>query len=169
MNYYRIGTITKPHGLKGYVKVHSETDFPERFLDDKTVIIEKDGVYATFDVQDARIHGGGGFVMKFKGIDTPEAAESYRNSTLVVDEEHLHPIDDDEYYIHDIIGCKVYTDNEDCIGTVTEIFSTGSNDIYVVANGEEKELLIPAIKDVIRTIDTKNKRIDITVIEGLFS
>lgn len=169
MNYYRIGIITKPNGIKGYVKVHSETDFPERFLTDKTCIIEKDGKYTEHVIQDARVHGGGGFVMKFEGIDSANDAELYRNCNLVVDEAHLHPIADDEYYIHDLIGCTVVSDNGETIGMMTEIFSTGSNDVYVVENSEGKELLIPAIKDVVKTIDVAQKRIVITVIEGLLS
>lgn len=169
MNYYRIGIITKPHGIKGYVKVHSETDFPDRFLTDEFCIIEKDGNYTEHAIQDARVHGGGGFVMKFEGIDSANDAELYRGCNLVVDEAHLHPIDDDEYYLHDLIGCQVVADTGEIIGVMTDIFPTGSNDVYVVENSEGKEVLIPAIKDIVQHIDISEKRIVIHIIEGLLS
>ncbi len=169
MSYYRIGIIVKPHGIRGYVKVKSETDFPDRFFSDKDFTVETSTGYRTFQATDVRVHGGGGFILKLKGIESANEAELFRGCEIVVDETKLHPLESDTYYIHDIIGCTVYDEKNTLIGTVSDIFPTGSNDIYVVTDAEGKEHLVPAIKDIVTSVDIQAKRIEITVIEGLFS
>ena len=104
--------------------------------------------------------------LKLKGIDTVEEAENYRNYYLKI-ERTDEVLNKDSYYIVDIEGCKVYTDEDIFLGEVIEVFSTGSNDIYVVKGEDGKQILLPAIKDVIKNVDVKNKKIIVHLLEGL--
>ena len=105
--------------------------------------------------------------LKLKGIDTIDEAENYRNFYLKIERNKDEKLDKDSYYIIDIIGCTVYTDEGNKLGKVDDVFSTGSNDVYVVKSEEGKQILLPAIKDVIKNIDIKNKAIIVHLLEGL--
>jgi len=105
-------------------------------------------------------------LVSFFGVNDPETALKYRGAIISTDKNLLSDLQETEYFHDQIIGLTVYTSDGDIIGTVSEIFETGSNDIFVV-NGSEKEYLIPAIKDVIKNINLEKRSITIKVLEGL--
>ena len=105
--------------------------------------------------------------LKLKGIDTVEQAEDYRNLYLKIKRNKDEKLEKDSYYIVDILGCKIITDEGKELGDIEDVFSTGSNDVYVVKDELGKQVLLPAIKDVIKKVDIKNKVITVHLLEGL--
>ncbi|MEK6692895.1 MAG: ribosome maturation factor RimM [Nitrospirota bacterium] len=161
-----IGRIIKVLGLKGEVKVLSLTHNPERFRKLLSVFI----VSPQGKGSERRIRGvrswQGRVILSFEGISTSGEASGLLNHLIKIPEKDLDPLPDGEYYIFQLIGFTVYTDEGEDIGTLTDVLSTGSNDVYVVKKGE-KEYLIPAIKDVIKEIDMKGRRMVIHPMKGL--
>lgn len=164
--YLEIGQIVNTNGLKGTLKVKPLTDDITRFEDLETVYIQKCKELVEFIIQEVK-YSKNMVLLKLEGIDNIEEAEKYRNFYLKINREDAVELDEDSYFIVDIIGCKVYTETEELLGTVVDVFPTGSNDVYTVKNGEGKEILLPAIEDVIKDVDIKNKKIIIHLMEGL--
>jgi 16S rRNA processing protein RimM len=105
-------------------------------------------------------------LVSFYGINDPETALKYRGAILSAGKRLLPALHEEEYFYEQIIGLIVYTTHGTIIGTVSDIFETGSNDVYVV-KGSNKEYLIPAIRDVIKEINLDEEKIIIQTIEGL--
>ena len=106
-------------------------------------------------------------LMKLEGIDTPEQADSLRQSYLLVNREDEEPLEEGVYYIVDLIGLEVYTDEDILLGKVDDIFNTGSNDIYVVKDGKGKQILLPGIPEVLKNVDLEKGKITVHLIPGL--
>ena len=102
-----------------------------------------------------------------KGIDKVEQAEELRNAYLTVSRDSVEELEEGRYYIVDLLGLEVYTDEQVLLGTLEDIFNTGSNDIYVVKDKQGKQNLLPAIQDVIKQIDIENKKIIVHLLPGL--
>lgn len=166
MSYFRIGRILKPHGIRGAFKVLIETDFPERFARDESIIIEHKGEYRSFTLDEVKYLNNGVVVLKAQGIDSPEEAVRYKNEALVVTEEELTPLEEGMYYHHDLIGCRVIQAGKE-IGSVKEIFFNGGTDIYVAETGDGRTIMIPAVTDFVKKIDIEKKEILVELIEGL--
>lgn len=163
--YLIIGRILKPHGVGGELKVKPLTDDIKRFDDLKCAYIESDGHMISHRVEHVK-YGNDVVYIKLDGIDDMDAAGRLTNEHLWVDRRHAAPLPEGSYYVGDIIGCRVYTLDGLYLGEVKEVLPTGSNDVYAVADGS-KQVLIPAIKDVIKTIDIEEGRIIIKPMEGL--
>ncbi|AEE96257.1 ribosome maturation factor RimM [Mahella australiensis] len=163
--YLIIGRILKPHGVSGEMKIQPLTDDIRRFDDLKCAYIkDKDDM---FPHRVERVKYGNDVVyIKLEGIDDMNAARELVNKHLWVDRQHAAPLPEGSYYVGDIIGCRVYTVDGVYLGEVKEVLPTGSNDVYDVVDGQ-KQVLIPAIKDVIKTIDIEGERIVIEPMEGL--
>lgn len=147
-----IGKIVAPHGVRGDVRVIPLTDFPERFKQLKSVLIDS----RPFDIQGVKYHKQ--FVLlKFHGLDSMNDVENLRGKYLKIDRKDAAPLPEGYYYQFDIIGLAVYDEQGECLGKVTEILETGSNDVYVVENEVKKQLLVPALKEVVKKIDLANK------------
>lgn len=157
-----IGKIVAPHGVRGDVRVIPLTDFPDRFSKLKDVLLD-DGQILT--VQQAKFHKQ--FVLlKFSGVDDMNAAEKLRGKKIQVRREDAAVLPEGNYYIFDIIGLKVYTADDEYLGTVTDVLQTGSNDVYVTERPEEDQpLLIPALKKVVSNIDIKAGRMTVKLQE----
>jgi 16S rRNA processing protein RimM len=160
VEFITIGEVLGSWGLKGAFRVRPLTDFPERFEPGETVFIE--GVPNVIKSSDWRKDG---VIMTIPGVDTPEAAAALRRKPLEIPETELHELPEGQYYQFDIIGMEVMTIEGTVLGKVTEILNCG-NDVYVV-KADNREILIPATKDVIKNIDLKSKKITIEPIEGL--
>ncbi|HHV13866.1 MAG TPA: 16S rRNA processing protein RimM [Clostridiales bacterium] len=106
-------------------------------------------------------------ILKFKGIDDINDAEKYRGRDLLVDRENAVKLEEGEYFIYDLIGSEVITDEGETLGSLAEILATGANDVYVVKTGEGKELLIPSIKECILDVDAEHKKITVHLLNGL--
>ena len=164
--YFEIGQIVNTSGLKGVIKVKPFTDDITKFNNLKTIYMLVKKELKEFKIERVRFNKNMVF-LKLEGIDTLEEAESYRNLYLKIKRDKNEKLEENSYYIVDIIGSKVYTDCEEELGEIIDIFSTGSNDVYVVKDNLGKQILLPAIKDVIKNVDIENKKIIVHLLEGL--
>ena len=161
---FTIGKIVNTHGVKGEVRVLPSTDDVKRFGKLKEVKVEN-RTMTTYEIETVRYHKN--FVLlKFKCIDTMNEAELLKNSLLKIDRKDALPLKKDEYYQCDLYGLRVVTDTGRDLGKLTDILMTGSNDVYVVRN-EEKEILIPAIKQCILKVDLEAGEMLVHLLEGL--
>lgn len=166
MMMYQIGKIVNTHGLKGEVKVKIETDFPERFDKGNKVFISLNGDYTPLIISQSRLHKGMQIV-KFEGYESINQVEAWKTANLYIQDSQQSVLAEDEFYYHEIIGCDVYTLEEEWLGEVTSILTPGANDVWVVKKENGKELLIPYIDDVVKEINTEAKTIRIYLMEGL--
>ena len=161
-----IGQIVNTFGIKGMVKVKPFTDDIGRFDELKTVYVEKNSTQTEYEIEEVKYHKDM-VLIKFKGIDKVEQAEMLRNSYLTISRDSVEKLEEGRYYIVDLLGLEVYTDEQVLLGTLEDIFNTGSNDIYVVKDKQGKQILLPAIQDVIKQIDIENKKIIVHILPGL--
>lgn len=164
--YLEVGQIVNTNGLKGLLKINPFTDDITRFERLKTIFIEHKKELLEFEIESVRYQKKQ-VLLKLKGIDTIEEAEKYREDYLKINRNKEEKLPEDTYYIVDLIGLDIYTENGELLGKLDDIFSTGSNDVYVVKNSEGKQILLPAISDVIKNIDLEQKKIVVNLIEGL--
>lgn len=164
--YLEVGQIVNTNGLKGLLKINPFTDDITRFERLKTIFIEHKKELLEFEIESVRYQKKQ-VLLKLKGIDTIEEAEKYREDYLKINRNREEKLPEDTYYIVDLIGLDVYTENGELLGKLDDIFYTGSNDVYVVKNSEGKQILLPAISDVIKNIDLEQKKIVVNLIEGL--
>jgi len=164
--YFEIGQIVNTSGLKGEIKIKPFTDDITKFNDFKTIYVSIKKELKEFKVEKVRFSKNMVF-LKLKGIDTIEEAENYRNLYIKRKRDKDEKLEVDTYYIVDLIGCSVCTDDQKELGEVIDVFSTGSNDVYVVKDELGKQVLLPAIKDVIKNVDIENKTITVHLLEGL--
>ncbi|MER3448507.1 MAG: 16S rRNA processing protein RimM [Chloroflexota bacterium] len=162
LKFVAIGKIRRPYGVRGEVKVQFLTDFPERFKDLKTVYIDEQ----PYTIERRRFTGDG-ILIKFAGIDTPEAAAFLRNRLIEVPVSETVPLPPDTYYFYQILGLEVVTGAGEVLGKVTDIIVTGANDVYVVRSAEGREVLLPAIEDVIKEVDLTAGRLVVELLPGL--
>ena len=161
-----IGQIVNTFGIKGFVKVNPFVDDISRFDNLKKVFVKNNKNIKELEVEEVKYHKNM-VLVKFKGIDIVEEAEILRNSYLEVDRENAIELEEGEYFIVDLLGLNVVTESNELLGKLEDIFNTGSNDIYVVKSADGKQLLLPAISEVIKEINIKENRIVVHLIEGL--
>lgn len=162
-----IGQIVNTFGIKGIVKVKPFTDDIKRFDNLKTVYIEKNNTQKEYEIEEVKYHKDM-VLIKFKGVDTVEQAELLRNAYLTISRDSVEKLEEGRYYIVDMLGLEVYTDEQVLLGTLDDIFNTGSNnDIYVVKDKQGKQILLPAIQDVIKQIDMENRKMIVHLLPGL--
>lgn len=162
--YLQIGVITTTHGVRGEVKVYPTTD-PERFL----------SLDRVFSIQERKkeLHVTGVrffkqlAIVKFKGIDNINDIERYKGCSLYVTREDAIPLEEDEYYIADLQGMQMYTEDGELFGTLRDVMETGANDVYIVDSKEHGEVLIPAIHDCILDVDLDEQKMTIHLLPGL--
>ena len=164
--YLEIGQIVNTFGIKGMVKVKPFTDDIKRFDKLKKVYIENKNGRKEYEIEELKYHKEM-VLIKFKGIETPEDANLLRESYLMVNRADEEPLEEGTYYIVDMIGLEVETEEGEKLGNLVDIFNTGSNDIYVVKNELGKQILLPAIKDVIKKIDMEKRKMTVHLIPGL--
>jgi len=167
--YFNVGKIVNTHGIKGEVRVISSTDFPEkRFQKGTTLFIFLKDSKAPIEVtvQSWRKHKNFDLLM-FEGYETLNDVEKFKGGILKVAKEQLEELGEDEFYFHEIIGCKVKTEDGEEIGIIKEILTPGANDVWVVKGKNGKEYYIPYIKDVVKKVDVENKLVWIEAMEGL--
>ena len=166
MEYIEIGQIVNTNGLKGVVKVNPFTDDISKFEDLKYVYIQLKNELKKVKIEQER-YNKNQVLLKLEGIDSIEEAEKYRNFYLKTEKESQEDLGEDTYYIVDLIGLDVYSDKNEYLGKIEDVFPTGSNDVYVVKDNLGKQILIPAIADVVKEVDLKNKKMTINLIPGL--
>lgn len=162
-DYIKVGKIVNTHGVKGYIKCIPLTDDLERFEELEYVYTEKDNIKRTIDDV---WYQKGLVCLKLKDIDDMDKAELFKDTYISIVEDQLRVLPENSYYLFDLEGMDVYSNNGDYIGKISEIYQTGANDVYEVKNNKNS-YLIPAIKDVVKSVNVQDKKMIINVIEGL--
>ena len=165
LEYLSIGQIINTHGLRGAVKVYPLTDDISRFEKLKEVYVEENDGIVKYKVESVKFLSSTVSV-KLKGVDSEEAANKLRGSYIKVDRKSAVKLPKDTYFICDLIDLGVYDEKGLLLGTVKDVLQTGSNDVYVIQSSG-KDILIPALKDIVKKIDLENKKILVEMPEGL--
>ncbi|MGE5629728.1 MAG: ribosome maturation factor RimM [Caulobacteraceae bacterium] len=165
LEYLTVGQIINIHGFRGEVKVYPLTDNINRFRKLKEVYVEDGEQLLLHQVEGVKFLSNT-VVMKLKGIDTEEAANKLRNRYIKVDRKAAVKLPKDSFFICDLIGAEVFDEKGALLGKIKDVLQTGSNDVFVV-QGEEKDILIPALKDIFRDINIEDKKIIVELPEGL--
>ncbi len=163
--YLAVGNIVGVHGIRGEVKVELLTDYPERFSPGATVYFGPESLARPVRIEAARPHKGM-MLVKFAGVLDRNAAELLRDTVLLIPEEQAMLLGEGENYAHDLIGLQVETTDGRVLGKLAEILYTGANDVYVV-NRPGAEVLIPALNEVVITVDLEAGRMLVQLPEGL--
>ena len=159
--FLQVGAITSTHGIRGEVKVFPTTDDPARFKKLKKVILDT----GKRQIQSVRFFKQF-VIVKFKGIDNINDVEQYKGSSLFVSRENAVSLEENEYYIADLIGMEVFTE-EGHFGIVKDVMETGANEVYIIDSDVHGEVLVPAIKQCIENVDVENGKMQIRLLEGL--
>jgi len=159
--FITIGKILAPWNIKGKLIVEVETDFPQRFAPSARVYINRQ--VQTIDT--AEWHKGKA-IIKLETIDSIEDAENLVGQPIEIHHSQLQPLPEGQYYHFQLIGLEVWTTQGELLGTINHILTTPSNDNYIVS-GAGGEIFIPAIEDIIKSVDLDNGRLTIEPIEGL--
>lgn len=163
LEFITIGHILAPWGVKGKLKVKIETDFPQRFTPGSKIYISRQPM--TINSTEWR---KGKLIIKLDSIDRIEDAQKFRGKSVEIDHSQVHPLPEGQYYYFQLIGLEVWTTRGELLGNITGILTAESNDNYVV-RGAKGETLIPAIEDVVKSIDLDKGYVVIEPIEGLLS
>ena len=158
--------ISSTHGVRGEVKVFPTTDDVTRFRQLKKVYLDTGREMLPLEIQNVKFFKQFA-ILKFKGIDNINDIEKYRGKSLMIDREDAVDLDEDEYFIADMIGMKVYTEDGSEFGTLKDVMETGANDVYIIDSLEHGEVLIPAIRECILDVDMDEERMTIHLMEGL--
>ncbi len=166
--YLAVGYVVGVHGLAGEVKVELYTDFPDRFSPGTQLLVGE--ALEKRKVTSVRPHKQY-LLLRLSGINQREVAETLRGRWLYVAEEDAVALDEDTYFVHEIVGMDVVTSTGRALGTITEVIFTGANEVYVVEPAlgvnRGKELLLPAIQDVIREVNLEENRMTVELLPGL--
>jgi 16S rRNA processing protein RimM len=167
--WFYVGKIVNTHGIRGEVRVISQTDFAdERYAAGSVLYVGEDrnSDKKALTVQAHRRHKNFD-LLQFEGLNNINFVEPLKGMSLYVNEEQLGELNENEFYYHEIIGCEVYNENNQLLGKITEILSTGANDVWVVKRKGKKDALIPYIENVVKSVDPENKRVDVELLPGL--
>lgn len=162
----QVGVITTTHGVRGEVKVFPTTDDPARFKKLKNVILDTGKEKMELEIAGVKFFKNM-VILKFKGIDDINEVEKYRKKSLFVTRENAVKLKKDEYFIADLIGVQVRTDEGEELGEITDVLQTGANDVYVIKQADGEEILIPAIRDCVKEVDIEEGKMCVHLLPGL--
>lgn len=162
----QVGVIAQTHGIKGEVKVFPTTDDVNRFKSLKKVILDTEKEKLELEIEGVKFFKQYA-ILKFKGIDNINDIEKYKGKSLLVTRDNAVKLEKNEYFIADMIGMKVLTEDEQQFGTLIDVLETGANDVYIIETVDKKEVLLPAIKQCILNIDIENQVMKVHIMEGL--
>jgi 16S rRNA processing protein RimM len=161
-----IGKIVGPHGIAGGMRVQSYSDVPGRFESLKSVLVQNgSGAAVRYTIAKAAVTGAK-VVVFFEGISTRDKAEMMRGADLLIEADEMAPPPSGKYYVHELIGCTVVTEDKQHIGVVKDVMLLPANDIYVVDAGG-REVLVPAVPDFVSAVDIKARCVTIKLVDGL--
>jgi 16S rRNA processing protein RimM len=164
LRYLAIGKVVRAHGIRGEISVAVLTDFPERFENTEWVYLGNESEAAPYRIEKSRWHKDN-VLLTLTGITDRTEAERLRGQYVQVPIEDATPLPEGSYYLYQLIGLEVITTENQLLGTITEVLETGANDVYVVQG--DKEILIPAVADVIKAVDLEKGQVIVQLIEGL--
>ncbi len=165
-NILQVGVITSTHGVRGEVKVFPTTDDVKRFKRLKEVILDTGKEQMTLEIEGVKFFKQFA-ILKFKGFDNINDIEKYKGKSLFVTRENAVKLRKDEYFIADLIGLKVLDEEEKEIGELKDVIETGANDVYVITMTDGRELLLPAIKQCVLSVDVEGGTIKVHILDGL--
>ena len=160
---FRVGMITSTHGVRGEVKVFPTTDDSARFKRLRSVLLDTGKDLLTLEIQSVKFFKQF-VILKFKGIDNINDVEQYKGCSLHVERKDAVPLEDDEYFIADMIGMEVYTEDGERFGVLKDVIRTGANDVYIVDAPEHGEVLLPAIVFLMIRRPPRSTRFPVTTI-----
>lgn len=162
----KVAKIVNTHGVRGEVKAVPLSDFADRYSSLKEVYIERNNLYQECSVEGIRWNNKH-LLIKLEGIENPEQAALLKNKYLEINLEDTVPLPEDNYYLFEIIGLSVVDTDGNYLGDVKDILQTSANDVYIVKKENGKELLIPALKKVVKLVDLMNKKMVVELPPGL--
>ena len=163
---FQVGVITSTHGVRGEVKVFPTTDDPARFKKLKQVLLDTGKETLELEIAGVKFFKNM-VILKFKGIDDMDTANKYRQKSLYVTRENAVKLAKNEYFIADLIGLSVTSEEGEALGVIDDVLQTGANDVYVIKKDGEEELLLPAIKECVKEVDIEGGRMVVHVLPGL--
>ena len=166
LSKFAVGVITKPHGIRGEVKVHVLSDDPDRLSDLKEVEADGPKYHGMLTMEGVRYFKGQAIV-KFRGFDTMDDTMPLLRAQLLIPREEALPLEEREYYIGDLIGMQVYQEDGRLLGTLRDVLQTGANDVYEVSTEEYGDILIPAIRECIRDVSVEEGSMTVRLMKGL--
>ena len=164
--FLRVGVISSTHGIRGEVKVFPTTDDVKRFKKLKTVILDTGREHLNLEVEGVKFFKQF-VILKFKGIDNINDIEKYKGKDILVDRANAVKLRKDEYFVVDLIGLEVFTEDGEKFGTMKDVLETGANDVYIIDSLNHGEVLIPAIKQCVLDIDIEANKMVIHLMKGL--
>jgi len=162
----QVGAITSTHGVRGEVKVFPTTDDPKRFKRLKDVILDTGKEQIPMEIESVKFFKQF-VILKFKGFDNINDIERFKGKNLYVTRENAVRLRRDEYFIADLEGLTVLLEDGTEFGTLTEVIQTGANDVYTIAMKNGGEVLVPAIKECILSVDIEEGKMIIHLMDGL--
>lgn len=162
----QVGVITSTHGVRGEVKVFPTTDDVARFKKLKQVILDTGKEKKELEIAGVKFFKNM-VILKFKGIDDINDVEKYRKKSLYVTRENAVKLKKNEYFIADLIGLSVTSDNGEDLGKITDVLQTGANDVYVIRKNGVPDILLPAIKDCVKNVDIEGGSMEVHLLPGL--
>ena len=163
--FLQVGVISSTHGIRGEVKVFPTTDDAARFKKLKKVLLDTGKEQLELEVQSVKFFKQF-VIVKFKGIDNINDIEIYKGKSLLVPREDAVALGKDEYYIADLIGMEVFTE-EGRLGVLKDVMETGANEVYIIDSDRHGEVLIPATKQCILDVDIEGRKMKIHLMDGL--
>lgn len=160
-----VGQIVNTYGIKGFVKVVPLVDNNNQFKSFKTLYIQEKHNISELQIEEVKFSKNL-VLLKFKGIETIEQAEELRNLYLEAKRSDIK-LEEGAHFIVDLLGLEVYTEEGILLGKLKEVLQPGANDVYIVEDEAKKEILLPAIPDVIKNIDIEENKMIVKLIEGL--
>lgn len=166
-DYLQVGVITSTHGIRGEVKVFPTTDDPARFKTLKNLVLDTGKTYIPLEIENVKFFKQF-VILKFKGINNINDIEKYKKMPLLVSREDAVELEEDEYFMADMIGMEVVTEDGEKFGVLKDIMETGANDVYVIDSDEHGEVLLPAIKECILEVNIEEQKMVVHLMNGLF-
>ena len=165
-DYLQVGVITSTHGIKGEVKVFPTTDDAGRFKELRHVILDAGKEQIPLEVQNVKFFKQF-VILKFQDVDDINEIEPYKGKSLYVTRENAVKLKKNEYFIADLIGLKMISDEGEDLGELTDVLQTGANDVYVISKEGADDILLPAIKDCVKQVDIEGGTMQVHLLDGL--
>ena len=162
----QVGVITSTHGVRGEVKVFPTTDDVRRFKRLKEVILDTGKEQLVLEIEGVKFFKQFA-ILKFKGFDNMNDVEKFRQKSLLVTRKNAVRLSRNEYFVADLIDINVFDENGQALGVLTDVITTGANDVYEIKMPDGKEILLPAIKQCVLDVDIEGRKMTVHLLDGL--
>ena len=158
IEFVTVGKLGRTRGVQGELYIIPETDFPDRFLGLTEIYIKSKHGWEITQIDSTRLVSGRP-IIKLKNVDSPEDAALFTNREIGVPKDQIVELPDDSFYIFDLVGCRVYDEQNNPVGDISDVEQMPANDVYVIVTDDNKTLQVPAVKQFVKLVDIKNKKI----------